>query len=176
MTGNEIVKRVCASVAADILSIVLAAPGGLSPGGMVHVHEITPGFPILEQLQSRRERVGEASVQCVWHDSDNPLMPSDQYLDPRVPKIDFHIGMALLPWSNPEEIFQAGKRISGLGWSNCMDRVIAIASTAEVIRGLDAYLGVDAEMMNSAPLALSIIQVDSFRFVAAVFDPQPLGH
>ena len=176
MTGDEIVKRVCALVAADILSIVLGAPEGLAPGGMVHVHEITPGFPVLEQLQLRRERVGEASVQCVWHDSGNPLMPSGQYVDFRAPKIDFHVGVALFPWSSPEKILQAGERISELGWSNCMDRVIAIASTAEVIRGLDAYLGVDAEMMNSAPLEPSIVHVDSFRFVAAVFDPQPVGH
>lgn len=175
MTLEEDVRTACASVAANILSIVLAVPGGLSPDGVVHIHEITPGFPIHEHLQSRQARGGEAIVQCVWHDHDNPLVPPDGYWPGhRTP--DCHVGVVLLPWSNPEGIRQAGEQIADLGWSGCMDRVVVVASTSEAIHDLENYIWDNAEMVVLAPVMPSIVRADPFRFMAAVVNPFPVGH
>ena len=176
MKSDADLASVYASVAVDILSIVLNTPRGLSPDGVVHIHEITSGFPVHEQLRSRQAWRGDASVQYVWHEPDNPFVTSDQCRDYFAPKIDFHLGVALLPWSNPEQTLQVSDRVGHLGWDGCMDRVIVVASTIEVIRDLEFQICDGAEMMVTAPVEPSMVRVDSFRFMAAVICPFPVGH
>jgi len=173
VTVEEDVRTAYASVAANILSIVLAVPGGLSPDGVVHIHEITSDFPLSEHLQALGS---EAIVQCVWHDYDNPLVPLGDYWDHRQRTPDCHVGVVILPWSNPEDIRQAGEQIANLGWSGCMDRVVVVASTREAIHDLENHLWESADMLIMAPVMPSIVRVDPFRMAAVVVNPVPVGH
>jgi len=142
----------------------------------VHIHEITPGFPVYEHFQARLEQDGGSVGHFEWYDQRHPLVPPDVYWDSRAPKIDFHIGVALLPWSYSEDVLQASNRVTELGWKGCMDRVVVVTSASEAIHDFANHICFDAEMMLLTAVAPSIVRHGSFRFMAAVVDPIPVGH
>lgn len=180
MSVDDAVSDAYASLAADIVWIILSGPIGRSADGVAHLHELTPGFPTRERLEARFGSCGGSlTPSVVWHEVDDSTLPLDGYWDGRS-RDELDIGVAILPWQAGEKlteaIVNAGDRVAELAWSGCLDRVVVVATTAAVIHDLENYFCLEAEMTCSAPVVPSALRFGSFRFMAAVLTPIPVGH